>query len=279
MINDRLKLRFVSFTLMLSLAAALAMSAAAEEAAPQPSSDAKATNSGTHSPDSSPTGKNSPPPSGEANTEDIDTRITVQPHGPPAGKPGKVGGATNPIVPLKLVNPHRRTFLPVARRQSFRAKRVGLPRPSASERPTKFRPAFRIPRPWAEGDWWRRGRRRRAREAWKPFRSPTSFSAERYFPNSRWFEDAHSRRHRRCKLKPSRRRIGHFRHRRPHAHGDRNQRFIDSRDSLEFESFSNSLVSHSLHRIIVGRTPPAFARGLRKCAVHLADPLAFSLGE
>jgi len=31
--------------------------------------------------------------------------------------------------------------------------------------------------------------------------------------------------------------------------------------------------------MIVGRTPPAFARGLRKCAVRLADPLAFSLGE
>ena len=127
-VNDRLKLRFVSFTLMLSLAAALAMSAAAEEAAPQPSSDAKAANSGTHAPNLSPTGKNSPPPSGEANTDDIDTRITVQPHGPPAGKPGKVGGATNPIVPLKLVNPHRRTFSP-SRPPIVSCQRVGLRRP------------------------------------------------------------------------------------------------------------------------------------------------------
>jgi hypothetical protein len=129
MINDRLKLRFVSFTLMLSLAAALAMRAAAEEAAPQPSSDAKAANSGTHSPDSSSTGKNSPPPSGEANTDDIDTRITVQPHGPPPGKPGKVGGATNPIVPLKLVNPHRRTFSPSRAANRFVPNASGFPGP------------------------------------------------------------------------------------------------------------------------------------------------------
>jgi hypothetical protein len=111
-INDRLKLKFVSLTLTLAFAAALATSAAAEDAAPQPSSDAKATNSAAHSPDSSPASNNSAPGSGGANPEDIDTRITVQPHGPPAGKPARVGGATNPIVPLKLINPHRRTFSP-----------------------------------------------------------------------------------------------------------------------------------------------------------------------
>jgi hypothetical protein len=111
-IDDRLKLKFVSLALTLAFAAALATSAAAEDAAPQPSSDAKAANSPAHSPDSLPASNNSAPASGGANTEDIDTRITVQPHGPPAGKPGRVGGATNPVVPLKLINPHRRTFSP-----------------------------------------------------------------------------------------------------------------------------------------------------------------------
>jgi hypothetical protein len=128
-INDQLKLKFVSLTLILSLAGALAMSAAAEEASPQPSSDAKATNSAAHSPDSSPTDNNSTPPSGGANTEDIDTRITVQPHGPPPGKPGRVGGATNQIVPLELVNPHRRTFSPSRAAGRFVPNASGIPGP------------------------------------------------------------------------------------------------------------------------------------------------------
>jgi hypothetical protein len=128
-INDRLKLKFVSLTLILSLAAALATSAAAEEAAPQPSSDAKAANSAAHSPDLSPTDNNSTPPSGGANTEDIDTRITVQPHGPPPGRPGRVGGTTNLIVALKLVNPHRRTFSPSRAANRFVPNGSGIPGP------------------------------------------------------------------------------------------------------------------------------------------------------
>ena len=128
-INDRLKLKFVSLTLTLALAAALATSAAAEDAAPQPSNDAKATNSAAHSPDSLPTGNNSTPPSAGANTEDIDTRITVQPHGPPPGKPGRVGGATNLIAPLKLVNPHRRTFSPSRAANRFVPNGSGIPGP------------------------------------------------------------------------------------------------------------------------------------------------------
>jgi hypothetical protein len=111
-INDRLKLNFVSLTLTLALTAALATNAAAGDAAPQLSNDDKATNSGTRSPDSLPAGNNLAPTSGEPKTEEIDTRITVQPHGPPGGKPGRMGGATNPVVPLKLINPHRRTFFP-----------------------------------------------------------------------------------------------------------------------------------------------------------------------
>jgi hypothetical protein len=176
-------------------------------------------------------------------TEDIDTRITVQPHGPPAGKPGRVGGATNPIVPLKLINPHRRTFSPSRAANRFAPNASGIPGASASKRATKFRRAFRIPRSRAETCDWRdgrsRGRRRWAREARKHSRAPTNSSVDRHFPSSRRFEDAHSRRHRRRKLKPSRRRIGHCWHRRPGAHGDRHQRNIGARDSLEFESSSN----------------------------------------
>jgi hypothetical protein len=97
--------------LVLALATGLATSAPAEEAAPQPSGDAKTTNSTPQSPDSSTAGENKTPGADGVNTEDIDTRITVQPHAPP-GKSGKLGGATTPIQPLKLVNPHRRTFSP-----------------------------------------------------------------------------------------------------------------------------------------------------------------------
>jgi hypothetical protein len=111
-VKRRMKLKFVSLSLTLVFAAALATSAAAEDAAPQPSSDAKATSSPTHAPDSLPAGNNSTAPSGGANTEDIDTRITMQPRGPSSGKPGRVGSTTSPIVPLKLINPHRRTFSP-----------------------------------------------------------------------------------------------------------------------------------------------------------------------
>ena len=109
-VKRRMKLKFVSLSLTLVFAAALATSAAAEDAAPQPSSDAKATSSPAHAPNSLPAGNGSAPAAGAANTEDIDTRITVQPHGPSSGKPGRVGSTTSPIVPLKLINPHRRTF-------------------------------------------------------------------------------------------------------------------------------------------------------------------------
>ena len=110
-IDRRMKLSFVCWALTLALAASLATSAAAEEPAAQTPSDAKASNSGTQSPDSSAAGENKTPDSGRVSTEDIDTRITVQPHAPP-GKSGKLGGTTNPIQPLKLINPHRRTFSP-----------------------------------------------------------------------------------------------------------------------------------------------------------------------
>jgi hypothetical protein len=111
-VNDPMKLKFISLAPMFALAAVLATSAVAEEAAPPPSGDAKTTGSPAHSIDSLPADNNSAPGSDKANTQDIDTRISVQPHGPSTGKPGRVGGATNPIVPLKLVNPHRRTFSP-----------------------------------------------------------------------------------------------------------------------------------------------------------------------
>ena len=110
-IKRRMKLGFVCWALTLALTASLTTSAPAEEAASQPSSDAKATNSGARSPDSSTAGENKTPNSGDANTEDIDTRITVQPHGP-VGKSGKLGEKANPVQPLKLINPHRRTFSP-----------------------------------------------------------------------------------------------------------------------------------------------------------------------
>jgi hypothetical protein len=112
MINDWMKLRFVSLSPMLVLAAALATSAASEEAAPQPPGDAKAANSPAHSPDAGPSGDNSASAPGRATTDDVDTRITVQPHGPSSAKPARIGGAANPIVPVKLINPHRRTFSP-----------------------------------------------------------------------------------------------------------------------------------------------------------------------
>jgi hypothetical protein len=137
-INDWPKLKVVSLTLTLVFAAALATSAAAEDAAPQPSSDAKATNSPAHSPDSLPANNSSASASGGANTEDIDTRITVQPRGPPAGKPGRVGGATNPIVPLKLINPHRRTFSPSRAANRFAPNGsvvLGVPRQNVRQNP------------------------------------------------------------------------------------------------------------------------------------------------
>jgi len=109
--GDRMRLKSVSWVLMLAVAASLAARASAEEAGSQPSSDAKATNSEPHPHDSSATDKNAAPASSGANTDDIDTRITVQPH-PPPGKLGKGGNAANPIQPLKLVNAHRRTFSP-----------------------------------------------------------------------------------------------------------------------------------------------------------------------
>jgi hypothetical protein len=112
MTNGWMKLRFVSLSPMLLLAAALATRAASEEAAPQPPGDAKAANSPAHSPDAVPSGDNSTPAPGRATADDVDTRITVQPHGPSSGKPGRLGGATSPVVPLKLINPHRRTFSP-----------------------------------------------------------------------------------------------------------------------------------------------------------------------
>lgn len=108
---------------MLAFATVLATSALAEEAASPPSSDAKTTNSGTQPPDSSTADENKTPRAGGVNTEDIDTRITVQPHAPP-GKPGKLGGTTKPIQALKLINPHRRAFSP-----SYAAGRIS-PNPS-----------------------------------------------------------------------------------------------------------------------------------------------------
>jgi hypothetical protein len=110
-IDRRAKLKFVSWALMLAVAATLATRAWAAEDGSQPSGDAKANNSETQSRDSSAIDKNAAPVSSGVDTEDVDTRITVQPHAP-AGKPGKVGGTANPIQPLKLVNPHRRTFSP-----------------------------------------------------------------------------------------------------------------------------------------------------------------------
>jgi hypothetical protein len=110
-IDRRIKLEFVCWALTFALTASFAASASAEEAASQPSGDAKAANSETQSPGSSAAGENKAPDSGAANSEDIDTRITVQPHAPP-GKAGKLGGTTNPIQPLKMINPHRRTFSP-----------------------------------------------------------------------------------------------------------------------------------------------------------------------
>jgi hypothetical protein len=106
-----MKLEFVCLILVLALATGLATNALAKEAASQPSSDAKTTNSGTQSPDSSTAGENKTPGTGGVNTEDIDTRITVQPHAPP-GKSGKLGRTTNPIQPLHLINSHRRMFSP-----------------------------------------------------------------------------------------------------------------------------------------------------------------------
>jgi hypothetical protein len=112
MIISRMKLKLVGLSSMLVLAAALATSAVAEEVPPKPSGDAKTTGSAAHTPDLLPAGNGSAPAKGAANTEEIDTRITVQPHGPLSGKPGRVGNSANPIVPLKLINPHRRTFSP-----------------------------------------------------------------------------------------------------------------------------------------------------------------------
>jgi hypothetical protein len=142
MFHDRLKLKFVSLMLTFALSAALAMSAAAEDAAPQPSNDAKATNSAAHSPDSSPASDNAAPASGGANGEDIDTRITVQPHGPSGGKFGKAGGATNPIVPLKLINPHRRTFSPSRAANRFAPNASGVPAPQRQNGQQKFGERF-----------------------------------------------------------------------------------------------------------------------------------------
>jgi hypothetical protein len=143
-INGR-KLKFVSLTLTLAFAAALATSAAAEDAAPQPSSDAKATNSAAHSPNSSPASNSSAPVSGSVDSEDIDTRITVQPHGPPAGKPGRVGGAANPIVPLKLINPHRRTFSPSRAANRFAPNGSGVPAPQPQNVQQSFGARFERP--------------------------------------------------------------------------------------------------------------------------------------
>lgn len=105
----RMKLEFGCWVLTLALMAGLNTGSAAEEAAPTTSSEAKTNHSGTQSPDSSAASENKTPDSGGVNTDDIDTRITVQPHAPP-GKSGKFGGTANPVQPLKLVNPHRRTF-------------------------------------------------------------------------------------------------------------------------------------------------------------------------
>jgi hypothetical protein len=110
-IYRRVKLEFVCWALMVALAAGLATNARAEEAASRSASDAKTTNSGTQPPQSSAPGEDKTPDSGGVNTEDIDTRITVQPHAPP-GKAGKLGGGANPIQPLRMINPHRRTFSP-----------------------------------------------------------------------------------------------------------------------------------------------------------------------
>jgi hypothetical protein len=110
-INNRTKLKVVSWISALALAATFAASVSAEESGSPPPGDAKATNSGTPPRYSSPAGENAAPPSSGANGEDIDTRITVQPHGP-VGKSGKLGEKTNPIQPIKLINAHRRTFSP-----------------------------------------------------------------------------------------------------------------------------------------------------------------------
>jgi hypothetical protein len=106
-IDRRMKLEFVCWALTLALAASLAASAAAEEGVSQPSGDAKATNSEAQLPDASAAGEKQAPDSGGVNTEDIDTRLTERPHASP-GKSGK----TNPVQPVKLINPHRRTFSP-----------------------------------------------------------------------------------------------------------------------------------------------------------------------
>ena len=111
-VKRRMKLKFVSLSLTLVFAAALATSAAAEDAAPQPSSDAKATSSPAHAPDLLPAGNDSTPPSGA-----VKHRGYRYAHHSAAAraivwKTGQGGSTTSPIVPLKLINPHRRTFSP-----------------------------------------------------------------------------------------------------------------------------------------------------------------------
>lgn len=127
MINGWMKLRFSSLSPMLVLAAALATSAASEEAAPQPPGDARATSSPAHSPDAPSPGDNAASVPGKATKDDVDTRITVQPHGPSSGKPGRLGGVTSPIVPLKLINPHRRTFSPSRAANRISPNAPGIP--------------------------------------------------------------------------------------------------------------------------------------------------------
>src|SRR5579872_2782873 len=127
LVGDRTKLIFVSMTLIAALAMIPATGAVGEETAAQPASDSKAANSASHSPETLPSGAPASPASNGANSENIDMRITVQPHGPPAGKPGKFGGATTPIVPLKSINPHRRTFSPSRAANRFQPNASGIP--------------------------------------------------------------------------------------------------------------------------------------------------------
>jgi len=123
MTNDRqVKLKFASLALTLALAATLARGVSAQDADTIRSGDAKGINSGTQSSDSS-SGENAAGASGGANTEGIDTRMSVRPHGP-ASKSGKFGEKTNTLAPLKLINAHRRTFSP------SRAAHHVIPNPS-----------------------------------------------------------------------------------------------------------------------------------------------------
>jgi hypothetical protein len=141
MIGHRVKLKLVSFALALAFAAGLSASGFAEEAGSQPPTDAKATSSERQSPESPAAGENAAPASRGGTTEDIDTRITVQPHGAPAGRFGRVG-ATNPIVPIKVINPHRRTFSASRAANRFAPNASGVPAPQRQNLQKNFGERF-----------------------------------------------------------------------------------------------------------------------------------------